>query len=396
MFRFTTIASVALVMGFILGVCACDVLINVFNTPDDEIDILYEPIPMDIGLVVPLTGEYAAPYGFSMQRGFELAREEINNSPLSPIRINFIAEDDTSTADGMVSAFQRLVNANVPAIVGIVISTHAEQAFPIAQDNQVVAFSSVSSAAGLSSIGDYIFRTPLATDRMNPAGVKATHAQLGYERVAMIYDDADVYSTSSNEHLTAALEELGVEVATTQTFQTGDTDFAAQLAVIMESTPEAVFVAGLAAEVVQIMTQGRDIGIEAQYIVPEISMHEVQLAGEAAEGTITFVSWSGTSDNPLNHAFVERYREAYGIEPDPWAAQSYATLLILFAGIVTALSTDTVAPDAMAIRDALATVENMDTNLGSLSFDPNGEALYEPVVLMVKDGVLEIFGSGGI
>ena len=66
-------------------------------------------------------------------------------------------------------------------------------------------------------------------------------------------------------------------------------------------------------------------------------MNEVQLAGEASEGTITFVSWSSTSHNPLNQAFVERYRGAYGIEPDPWAAQSYLTLLILFAGIVTAL-----------------------------------------------------------
>ena len=77
-------------------------------------------------------------------------------------------------------------------------------------------------------------------------------------------------------------------------------------------------------------------------------------------------------------------------------AQSYATLLILFAGIVTVLSTDTVAPDAMAIRDALATVESLDTNLGLFSFDPNGETLYEPVVLMVKDGVLEILSSVGV
>ena len=69
---------------------------------------------------------------------------------------------------------------------------------------------------------------------------------------------------------------------------------------------------------------------------------------------------------------------------------------ILFAGIVTALSTDAVAPDTTAIRDALATVESLDTNLGLFSFDPNGEALYEPVVLIVKDGVLEIFGSGGV
>ena len=46
--------------------------------------------------------------------------------------------------------------------------------------------------------------------------------------------------------------------------------------------------------------------IAALYVIPEISMNEVQLAGEAAEGAITFVSWSSTSDNPLNQDFVER------------------------------------------------------------------------------------------
>ena len=396
--RFAHTLLIALVIGLMAGLCGCDLVANIFLGPVDQgssdgpdIDVLYAPIPMDIGLVLPLTGEYAAPYGFSMQRGFELAREQINNSPVSPVRINFITEDDMSTADGMVAAFERLIAAGVPAITGIVISTHAEQAFPVAQENGVVTISSASSAAGLSSIGDYIFRVALAVDKMNPAGVNITHAQLGYERAAMIYDDADVWSTSSNEHLAAALLELGVEITTTQTVQTGDTDFAAQLTAIAESQPDALFISGLAAEVVGVMRGAHDMGIDVPYIAPEISANEVRLAGDAAEGAITFVSWSNLSDNPLNPMFVEGHRNSYGIEADPWAAQSYTTLLILYAGIVTALSTDTEAPDAAAIRDALATVENMDTPLGAFSFDENGEAVYQPTVLVVKDGQFELF-----
>ena len=394
MTQFTTLI---LTLALITGLCGCDLIANIFLAPDEsteggtDIDVLYAPIPMDIGLVLPLTGEYAAPYGFSMQRGFELAREQINSSPVSPVRINFITEDDMSTADGMVAAFERLIAAGVPAITGIVISTHAEHAFPIAQENGVVTISSASSAAGLSSIGDYIFRVALAVDKMNPAGVNVTHAQLGYERAAMIYDDADVWSTSSNEHLAAALLELGVEITTTQTVQTGDTDFAAQLTAIAESQPDALFISGLAAEVVGVMRGAHDMGIDVPYIAPEISANEVRLAGDAAEGAITFVSWSSLSDNALNPMFVEGHWNSYGIEADPWAAQSYTTLLILYAGIVTALSTDTEAPDAAAIRDALATVENMDTPLGAFSFDENGEAVYEPAVLIVQDSTLQPF-----
>ena len=162
--------------------------------------------------MAPLTGRLAAPYGIPMERGFLLARDEINDSEFSPVRINFITEDNMSTTEGSVAAVERLVEAGVPAIAGFLLSTHARQAFPVAQENQVVAISPIVSAAGLSSIGDYIFRVPIAVDKMIPAGVRATHAKLGYQRAAIIYNDTDVYSTSSYEHFATALTELGVEV----------------------------------------------------------------------------------------------------------------------------------------------------------------------------------------
>lgn len=399
--RITQLAMAAVVMSLVVGLCGCDQLADILVSPDEDKDIPApdEPISMDIGMVVGLTGEYAMPYGLSMQRGFNLVRHEINNTDPDtiPLGLNFIVEDDMSTVDGAVAAVERLVGAGVPAIVGIMLSAHVVKAFPIAQENQVVAFSPLSSAAGLSSIGDYIFRAALAVDKMNPAGVKITHAQLGYERVAMIYDGADLYSNSSNEHLAIALEDLGVEVTTTQTFQTGDTDFSAQLTSIMEANPDALFISGLAPEIMKVMVQGREAGVTSQYIIPELSMTEVDMVGEAAEGAITFTSWISTSANPLNQAFVESFRSVYGVEPDTWAAQSYATLAILYQAILEAMLVNpAMAPDSTAIRDALAMIKDYDTNLGSFSFDANGEAVYEPVVLVVKDGKLELFGDSEV
>ena len=384
------------VIGLVAGLCGCDIVADLLTIPGDGNDgggdILYDAISIDIGVVVPLTGAYADPYGISMQRGFNLARDEINQTPISPVNINFIVEDDMSALDGTVAAVERLIEAGVPAIVGIPVSTHAAQAFPIAQANQVVAFSPSSSAAGLSSIGDYIFRAALAVDRMIPAGVKATHAQLAYERVAMIYDDADVYSISSHEHMTAALEELGVEVVTTQTFQTVDTDFTAQLTAVKDANPDAVFISALPPTAVDILIQGWEIGVASQYIVPQFGINEVESAGEAGEGAITFTNWVSTSDNPINQAFVESYQAAYGGTPSPWAAQSYATLIILYYALGEAMSMiPTMAPDSMAIRHALAGIKDVDTNLGNFSFDANGEAVYEPVLLVVRNGSLELF-----
>jgi ABC-type branched-subunit amino acid transport system substrate-binding protein len=49
------------------------------------------------------------------------------------------------------------------------------------------------------------------------------------------------------------------------------------------------------------------------------------------------------------------------------------------------------ANDSTAIRDALAQTMDFPTILGNFSFDPNGEAMYDPIVLIVKDGALQAF-----
>ena len=191
--------------------------------PNNEMPQMAANEQIPIGVVVALTGKHAEPYGLPMLRGFELAREEINN--LGGINLTFITVDDQSTADGAKEAVQQLVDQGVPAIIGIAISTHLKQAAPIAQENKVIAFSSVSSAAGLSGIGDFIFRTSLATNISIPSGLMAIQEKLNYEKVALIYDEIDVYSTNSNEVLRTALKVNEVEILSEETFQTGDTDF---------------------------------------------------------------------------------------------------------------------------------------------------------------------------
>ena len=344
------------------------------------------PTAIPIGMVVSLTGKDAEPYGLPMKRGFELAQEEINM--LSPTPLMFVTADDQSSEAGAIAAVQELVDQGVPAIVGIAISDYLEDAFPIAQDAGVVAFSSVSTAAGLSSIGDYVFRTGLAVDIANPNGVMITHAKLGYEKVALIYDAEDTYSVSSNDEIKKALEASGVEILVEETIETGDTDFSEQLTSIMNMEPDALFISALSVEMTQVVIQAGELGIPdtVQLIVPDLGDTEIKQAGDAAEGAIAFSGWTRLSNIPGNQAFIQKYQAKYGINAEPWAAQSYATLHILAAAIAKAGSAD-----SAAIRDALAQTMDFPTILGNFSFDPNGEADYDPIVLMVKDGELQLF-----
>ena len=369
-----------------VGLFGCDKVISVVS--DDEMSrSVREEIP--IGVVVALTGHHAEPYGFPMQRGFELAREEINN--LGDLNLMFITMDDMSTPDGAKAAVRHLVDQGVPAIVGLAISTHLKEAAPIAQENKVIAFSSVSSAVGLSAIGRFVFRTSLAVNISVPSGVMATQEKLGYKKVATIYDEIDVYATSSNEMLRTVLEANGVEILTQEVFKTGDTDFSQQLTNIMAMEPDALFISALSQEIAGILAQTPEVGFPdtIQIIAPDLTMDEVQKAGDGAEGTIGFIGWSSKSDAPGNQAFVRNYRAKYGIEPEPWAAQSYATRYVLANAIKTAQSTD-----ATAIRDVLAQTTSFPTILGRLgnyAFNLDGDALYDQILMIVKDGELQFF-----
>ena len=370
----------------VISLASCDKVLLIMSD-DEDTHMITEDIP--IGVVVALTGKHAEPYGFPMQRGFELAREEINN--LGDVNLTFITVDDQSSVDGAKEAVRHLVDQDVSAIVGLAISTHLKEAAPIAQQNRIIAFSSVSSAAGLSGIGDFIFRTSLATNISIPSGLTATQQNLGYKKVALIYDEIDVYSKNSNEVLRRALEAIGVEVLIMETFRTGDTDLSRQLTNIVAAKPDALFISALSQEIAQIIAQTSEVGVpdSIDIIVPDLTMNEVQKAGDAAESAIGFIGWSATSDAPGNQSFVQNYRAKYGIQPEPWAAQSYATLYVLANAIKTAQSTN-----AAAIRDALAQTQDFPTILGksgAFSFNPDGDALYDQIIMVVKDGELQFF-----
>ena len=365
---------------------ACALLVLCLASCGEDTPMVNGHVP--IGVVVALTGKHAKPYGFPMQRGFELAREEINNR--GDVNLTFITVDDRSSVDGAKEAVRHLVDQGVSAIVGLAISTHLKEAAPIAQENKVIAFSSVSSAAGLSGIGDFIFRTSLAVNISVPSGVMETQEKLDYKKVATIYDEIDVYAKSSNEMLRTVLEANGVEILIEETFHTGDTDFSQQLTNIMAMAPDALFISALSQEIAGILAQTPEVDFPdaIQIIAPDLTMDEVEKAGDGAEGTIGFIGWSSISDAPGNQTFVRNYRAKYGIEPEPWAAQSYATLYVLANAIKTAQLTH-----PTAIRDALAQTDfpTILGKSGAFSFDPNGDALYDQIIMVVKDGELQVF-----
>ena len=394
MTRITQSTFAFAILALIVGIAACDQLIEILTeeelsqTVPDPPQLTGTSGEISIGLLYPMTGRLEVT-GAQMKQGFDLALNEINGAQQGGASIKFVTADDKSTVEGALEGYNRLIDeTGVPVIIGPTTSSQCEAAFPIAQENQIVAVSPTSAATGLSAIGDFIFRVTLTSDAHIPNSVIVTQKKLGYNQVALIYDELHAIAVSGANAFRQALTENNVKIAETESFQTGETDFSAQLIRIKDANPEVIFIAALPQDIPEIMIQTRDLGIpfSVPFIVPELSIDDVRAAGRSAEGLVSSTSWLSTDPNPLNQSFIQNYLTAYGVEPNTWAAHSYAAVYILAQAIADAQSTD-----AGAIRDAMANINNFDTVLGNFSFDAHGDAVHDAIILTVENGEFKVF-----
>ena len=385
-----TICLLVISAALIVGLCGCDELVSILFEGEAP-----PPLPDEllIGLVMPQSGAFVdGPDDPDIVRyinGFFLARDEINDAQLAPPRIRFILEDNKSTTEGAIAAYNKLIHEDgVVALLGPATSTLTEAAFPVAEENQTVAIAPTSASQGPSALGDFVFRVNLTVDKLIPHGVRVTQEKLEYQRVAIIVDTLDAFSRSANQVYAETLAEIGVELLTTETFSTLDEDLRPQLTRIRDLEPGAVLVAANSFDQPNILVQGREVGIpdDVPFIVPLLSLGEVQAAGAAAEGAITFTAWTSAADTPGNQAFVRNYTAKYDAAPSVFSALSYTSVKLLVNAISEAGSTD-----SGAIREALAGTSDFETVLGSFSFDAVGDAVYDPIVLIARDGAFQPF-----
>ena len=197
------------------------------------------PDKLLIGVVMPLSGKYSqGPNDPNLTRflnGFNLARDETNSGRHGTPQLRIIVEDDRGTGEGAAEAFKKLIHEDrVIAILGPLGSVQAPAAFPVAQENEIVALSPSAAAQGLSVIGDFAFRVNLAVDKLIPEGVRLTHEKLGYRRGAKLATSDDAYCRNADAIFSDSLAARGVQVLATETVVLADTDYTEQLGRIRE------------------------------------------------------------------------------------------------------------------------------------------------------------------
>ncbi len=348
--------------------------------------------PVTIGAIEILTGPNNK-YGLAIKNGFDLALAEVNESGgvLGGRPLVIAYEDSAGSKEQAINATRQLIGAKkVPLLLGPTLSNEMFAAGPVANQRKIPIVGTSTTANGITAIGPYVFRTSLPEADVVPVTLRTAKERFGISKVAIMYGNDDAFTKSAYDVMKAALDKLGIEILTTETFASKDTDFSPQLTKIKSLNPDAIVVSALVEAGSGILLGKKALGFPASVRViggnglnaPKVA----EIAGEAADGTLVGSPWFVDKADPVNQKFVADYRAKFGINPDQFAAQAFDTLHIVAKAIDAAGEAD---PDK--IRDALGG-QRYQGVMGPFAFTPDRDPADTSgvVVLEMRNGGFQI------
>ncbi len=363
----------------LVGVLAMFIAIFVYQNVGKQNELV-------LGAALPLTGQYAQ-YGIVPRNAIDLAIEE-RTAGGYPYKVTIQYEDTQLRPELALTAVRKLIDVHhVPLIFGAAGSNETAVIGPVAQKDHVVLISPASTAASLSHIGDYFFRT-IPSDTYEGEYMARFVYGRGVTRIG-IFAVNDTGTKSLADAFRAEFVRLGGKVASYVLAPKDASDLRTQITALRSASPQAIYLVGYATETGVFLKQQAELSLG----LPLYSAHPAEasevrtIAGQAADGLI-FSTPGASGDANIRARFVDAYRKRYGQDPGEFAAEAYDAAMLALDAI------QRVGPSAPAIRDYLHAVHGYDGVSGKITFSKTGD-VEKPVQLMIiRNGRSETFPVG--
>jgi branched-chain amino acid transport system substrate-binding protein len=323
--------------------------------------------------------------------GMKLAAKQINEAGGVLGRpIEIIAIDGKTDQAAVTSAVSEMIDVHkVVAIGGLNDSTYALAAGPIAQTAGIPFLTAGATLPTLpEQVGDYFFMVPFGDDTQAYAIADYAMTDLNGKSAWMLVDQAYDFTTALASFFKQRWEEKGGTIALEDIYQSGDTDFSAQIARLqaLDPQPDVLFVSAIPNEAGITTRQIREAGLTQPILSGD--GFDTPLIGEVAGDLADAVYYSthASLDNPDAKVqdFVAAYEAEYGRRPEnAFAALGYDMMNVLADAIGRA---DSAEP--AAIRDALAATDGFGGVTGTITY-PEGQRKPNKsvTIIQVQDGV---------
>ncbi|GHS88975.1 branched-chain amino acid ABC transporter substrate-binding protein [Synergistales bacterium] len=339
-----------------------------------------------IGVVATVTGQNA--FGGQLElEGMQLANSLYPEALGKKIEL-IVVDNKSDKVESATAATRLIENDKVNALIGPYGSGPTMAAGEVAEVAEVVLMGTACTNPLVTEGKKFIYRACFIDPFQGEAAANYSYNKLGYKKAAVLTDVASDYAVGLASFFKSNFVKLGGTIVSDLKYQSGDTDFTAQLTEIIERAPDVIFIPAYFAEGAIIMKQGYEMGNKARFMGgdamdnPEI----VTLGGAAVEGFMhtTFaydpsMPEMNTEAKAFTDAWIKKYADK---APNANAAMGYDAYVLIYQAMLRANSAD-----PKAIRNELEKTTNVATVTGMTSFTTES---HDPV----KDaGVVEIKGG---
>ena len=337
-----------------------------------------------IGVIGALTGNVAQ-YGTSAINGFKLKVKEINAAGgINGKKIELVVADSKGDAQEAINAFKKMVSQDkIDIFMGEVTSGPSLAIAPLAQQAKVPMITATGTAFDITKDKDFVFRTTF-TDPYQGIVVAKYAKSKGYKNVTVLTNTGSDYSVGLANAFKEQAKKEGIQVKEEQ-YTADDKDFRALLTKVKGYNPEVIFVPDYYNTIGLILTQSKDLGINAQFMGGD-GWDGIQTNfGTQAEGAIFASQFAPDDTEPNVQKFIADYKAKYSKEPTIFEALGYDTATVVENALKNAkdISRD-------SIKTALAATNGLNLVTGSFKFDADRNPEKKVTFIEVKGGKLTL------
>ena len=348
-----------------------------------------DAITLKIAHIGPTTGA-AALYGLATLHGAEVAAAEINEAG-GKYKIELINEDDEHNVEKVINAYNAALDAGAQMILGTTTSKPGAAAGAQGYTDRVFFLTPSASSTAVIEDKDNVFQICFTDPNQGKASAQyiAEH-KLG-QKIAVIYNNADVYSTGIRDTFVPTAQELGLEIVSETTFTDETTDFTVQVADAQNAGAEIVFLPIYYTPASLILKTAADkafkpifFGVDGMDGILSVEGFDTSLA----EGVMLLTPFVATSDDEKVVNFVTKYQAAYNEIPIQFAADAYDGIYILVAAAEKAgITSDMSAEEACDLLIAAMKEIQVEGLTGSMTWDESGAVTKTPMAATIVNGV---------
>ena len=351
---------------------------------------LADGIELKIAHIGPQTGG-AAVYGLATYRGAKIAVDEINATD-NGVTIVLLNEDDTHDAEKAVNAYNNVMEQGAQMIVGTTTTAPCIAVGAKAYEERVFMLTPSASSTDVTADKDNVFQMCFTDPNQGTASASVISDRKLGSKIAVIYNNADAYSTGIYQTFVQRAAELGLEIVSTTTFTDETTDFSVQVADAKGNGADLVFLPIYYTPASQILIAAKAIDYAPVFFGVDGMDGILTMEGfdpALAEGVMLLTPFVADAKDELTVSFVEKYQAAYGEVPNQFAADGYDCIYAMMAAAKDAgIQTGEAAEDVCdKMIEAMKHLEFSGlTATGLMTWSENGEVDKVPTAMMIKDG----------